>query len=220
MSERQGAPRRRRLSRERVVAAALQIVDRDGLDGLTMRALGRELGVDPMAVYHWVPSKDDLLDLIVEAVFREMPLDPNLLPKGDWKERYFHAAKTYRDALRRHPHALPVLATRPPLSLTAMRVVEFAMRILRDAGFPPATALGAVNAMAWFVIGFVLAEVGLPPGAESDVGEEDQAALLRTMTREEFPNVLEALDEYGQSWDLQFAFGMKALIRGLDQARA
>ncbi len=88
-------PARRRLSRERVVAAALRIVDRDGLEGLTMRALGRELGVDPMAVYHWVANKDELLGLIVEAVYAEIPLDPALLPGGDWRERFAYAAGVF-----------------------------------------------------------------------------------------------------------------------------
>jgi AcrR family transcriptional regulator len=219
MSEREEAPARRRLSRERVVAAALQIVDRDSLDGLTMRALGRELGVDPMAVYHWVPSKDDLLTLIVEAVYREIPLDPDLLPEGGWAERFGYAARMFRDTLRRHPHTLAVIATRPPVSLAAMKPVEFAIAILREAGFGAADAMRAVNAMANLVIGFVLAEVGLPPGAEVDVGDEEQAALLRTMTPEEFPYILEALAASEFDWDRQFAFGIDALARGLEPLR-
>jgi hypothetical protein len=104
-----------------------------------------------------------------------------------------------------------------------MKVVEFAVGILREAGFPPVPALGAVNVMANFVIGFVLAEVGLPPGAEADVGEQEQAALLEQMTPEEFPNILEAvkasLETQEFEWDRQFAFGMDALIRGLEPLR-
>lgn len=217
-----GTTTRRRLSREVVVAAALAIVDRDGLDGLTMRALGRELGVDPMAVYHWVPSKDELLSLIVEAVYREIPLDPSLLPSGDWKERFGYAAGVYRETLRRHPHALPVLATRPPSSAStaALRPSEFAMGILRDGGFPPDVAMQAVTAMSNLVTGFVLAEVGLPPGVESDVSEEQLAALLQSMTHGEFPHILEALAVLEFDWDRQFTFGMDALMRGLDPLRA
>ncbi|MGZ6135761.1 MAG: TetR/AcrR family transcriptional regulator C-terminal domain-containing protein [Myxococcaceae bacterium] len=231
-------PARRRLSRERVVAAALRIVDRDGLEGLTMRALGRELGVDPMAVYHWVPNKDELLGLIVEAVYAEIPLDPALLPEGDWRARFAYAAGVFRDTLERHPNALPVLATRPASSgsLTALRPSEFAMGLLRAAGFSAQDAMRAVTAMANLVIGFVLAEVGLPPGAEADVSAEQQSALLASMTPEEFPNILEALPGpdprrpgaglhprgggFGVGWDAQFAFGLNALIRGLEPLRA
>ena len=66
-----------RLTRERVVAAALGIVDREGLDALTMRALGRTLGVDPMAVYHHLPNKAAILDAVAEAVIAEVPADPD-----------------------------------------------------------------------------------------------------------------------------------------------
>ena len=215
------APARRRLSRELVVAAALAIVDREGLEGLTMRALGRELGVDPMAVYHWVPSKDELLSLIVEAVYREIPLDPTLLPAGTWHDRFGYAARVYRETLRRHPHALPVLATRPPsaASIAALKPSEFAMSILREAGFSPATAMQAVTAMSNLVTGLVLAEVGLPPGVETDVSEEQRAALLEHMTPDEFPNILEALAAYEFDWDRQFEFGMDALMRGMEPLR-
>jgi AcrR family transcriptional regulator len=215
------APARRRLSRKRVVAAALRIVDRDGLEGLTMRALGRELGVDPMAVYHWVPSKDRLLGLIVEAVYSEIPLDPSLLPDGDWRDRFGYAASVFRETLKRHPNALPVMATHPPSasSLTALRPSEFAMGILREAGFAPADAMRGVTAMATMVIGFVLAEVGLPPGAEADVGER-ATEMLGAMTREEFPNILDALAVYRFDFDDQFAFGLDALLRGLEPLRS
>jgi AcrR family transcriptional regulator len=221
VSEREQATTRRRLSRERVVAAALTIVDRDGLEALTMRALGRELGVDPMAVYHWVPSKHELLSLIVEAVYGEIPLDLGLLPEGDWKHRFGFAAGLFRETLRRHPHALPVIATRPPsaTSLVALRPSELAMRILREAGFSPADAIQAVTAMANLVTGFVLAEVGLPPGVDTDVTEEEQMALLETMTPEEFPYMLEALAVYDFDFDRQFEFGMDALLRGLEPLR-
>lgn len=206
---------RRRLSRERVVAAALRIVDRDGLKGLTMRALGRELGVDPMAVYHWVPRKDALLDLIVEAVFREIPLDAKM-PPGGWRNEFGYAASVFRDTLRRHPNALSVLATRPGVSPAAMAPAEFAMGILREAGFSAADAMYGVSAMSNLVIGHVLAEVGMAPGAEADVSEEDRASLLAQLSPGEFPNIVEAAATVEYDFDRLFAFGMEALVRGME----
>lgn len=93
---------------------ALDIVDRDSLDGLTMRALGRELGADPMAAYYHLPNKTAVLDGIVEAVWSELDLpEPSSQP---WQERLEAIARAIRDTLRRHPNALPILATRPPTS--------------------------------------------------------------------------------------------------------
>lgn len=210
---------RRRLSRERVVAAALAIVDREGLKGLTMRALGRELGVDPMAIYHWVPRKERLLDLIVEAVFREIPLDAEM-PAGDWQAQFGFAAGVFRDTLRRHPNALPVLATRPGMSPASMAPAEFATGILRGAGFSAQDAMYGVAAMSNLVIGLVLAEVGQAPGADADVSQEERMELFRSMSPEEFPHILEALGVAEFDWDRQFAFGMNALLRGMEPLRS
>jgi TetR/AcrR family tetracycline transcriptional repressor len=214
------ATTRRRLSRERVVAAALRLVDRDGLEGLTMRALGSELGVDPMAVYHWVPKKDALLDLIVDAVFLEIPLDADMLPEGDWTERFGFASRVFRDTLLRHPNALPVLATRPAASPAAMKPVEFAMAILREAGFDPQTAAFGVSAMANLVTGLVLAWAGLPPGTEADVTDEERAALFQALDPEGFPYLTEALRTAEFDLDRQFEFGMDALMRGMEPLRS
>ncbi len=209
------ATTRRRHSPQRVVAAAQRIVDRDGLAALTMRALGRELGVDPMAIYHWVPSKDALLDLIVDAVYLEIPLDMEL-PPGGWQDHFKLAAEIYRGVLRRHPRALPVLATRPATSLAALRPSEYGIGILRKGGFSPQDSLDGLNAMANLVMGLVLAEVGLAPGAESDVSNEDRMALFSQLTPEEFPYIIEALSATTWDCDRQFHFGMDALIRGLE----
>jgi TetR/AcrR family tetracycline transcriptional repressor len=210
--------RRRGLTRERVVAAALRIVDRDGLKGLTMRALGRELGVDPMAVYHWVPNKAALLDLIVDAVFAEIPLDRLQLPEGEWSVRFTYAARVFRDTLRRHPNALPVLATRPGLSPASMAPAEFAMELLRDAGFAPETAVYAVGIMSNFVVGLVLAEVGLPPGAGEDVSAEEQIAAMAALPPEEFPNV-SALATMEYDFEQQFELGMRWIVIGMEPLR-
>jgi TetR/AcrR family transcriptional regulator, tetracycline repressor protein len=207
-----------RLTRELVVAAALRIVDRDGLKGLTMRALGRELGVDPMAVYHWVPSKDRLLDLIVDAVFSEIPLDGLQLPEGDWSLRFTYAARVFRDTLVRHPNALAVLATRPGMSEAAVAPAEFAIGLLREAGFALETAVYAVGVMSNFVVGLVLAEVGLPPGAAEDMSPQDQVAAMAALPSEGFPNNTAMLAmEY--DFDRQFELGMSWIVAGMEPLR-
>jgi AcrR family transcriptional regulator len=206
-----------RLTREIVVAAALRIVDRDGLKGLTMRALGRELGVDPMAVYHWVPNKAALLDAIVDAVFAEIPLDAQM-PDGDWGSRFTYAAGIFRDTLRRHPNALPVLATRPGISPAAMAPAEFVIALLRDAGFDPETAVYAVGIMSNFVVGLVLAEVGLPPGASEDVPPQVRVAAMGALPPETFPNV-SSMVTMEFDFERQFDMGMSWVVAGMEPMR-
>lgn len=148
------------LTRERVVAAALRIVDRDGLDKLTMRALGTELGVDPMAVYHHLPNKAAVLDGVAEAVMCEVPLD--IATEGPWQEQLAEFARGYRATLRAHPNALPVLATRPDTSRAALRVIDTAIGILLGAGLGPSDAVKAMHTASCLIMGHALDEFGFP----------------------------------------------------------
>jgi AcrR family transcriptional regulator len=86
---------------------ALALIDRDGLDALSMRKLGAELGNDPMAVYHYLPNKAALYDGVVEAIYVEMDLD-GLSPSGDWREYLAGSVRRMREVLRRHPKAFGV----------------------------------------------------------------------------------------------------------------
>ena len=113
------------LTRERIVSSALALVDREGLSALSMRRLGAELGVDPMAVYYYVPNKDALLDAIVEAVMGEIDLgidDKSASPE----DRIMCAARAYRDVMLAHANALPAVLSRGPRTPGAMRPVSTA----------------------------------------------------------------------------------------------
>jgi AcrR family transcriptional regulator len=162
------------LSRERAIAAALAIVDDQGLDGLTMRALGRALGADPMAVYHHLPNKAAILDGVVEAVLAEIPLDPD--PADPPAERVKALARGYRTALRAHPNALPAVATRPDVSPVALQLVDTALGLLLEAGCSPAEALTTFHATSCFVVGHALDESGTP-AATPAAGHEHIAAV-------------------------------------------
>ena len=134
---------RKGLSRSRVVVAALAIVDRDGPEGLTMRALGRELGVDPMAVYHYVPGKSALYDALAEAVWAEVELPART---GEWEADLVALARGVRRALLAHPRALPVVATRQSVAPATLDLLETGIAILVEAGLPPAVALSLMGA--------------------------------------------------------------------------
>ena len=113
-------PRRREgaatpLERGQIVAAALKIVDRHGLKSLSMRRLGAELGVDPMAVYYHLPNKQALLDAIVEAVMGSIDLTVDN-PAKPPEERILAAARAYRDVLLAHVNALPILLAHGPVT--------------------------------------------------------------------------------------------------------
>jgi len=204
---RRGAPANP-LQRGLIVAAALQLVDREGLKALSMRRLGAELGVDPMAVYYHLPNKQALLDAIVEAVMGSIDLSVDD-PSKPVEERILTAAHAYRDVLLAHANALPILLAHGPVTPVAMRPVELLIGILRDAGLPPAEALMGMDVIA----GAVRGAVGMGPTDE--FSEEDFEAMWRELPTAEFPYLAEGLAAIRKSFQEIFDFGIRALTRGL-----
>jgi AcrR family transcriptional regulator len=203
------------LTREYIVAVALALIDRDGLASLTMRKLGTELGVDPMAVYHHLPNKAALFDGVVEAVYAEIDLG-GLPTTGSWRERMSGAMHRMRAVFRSHPNALPVLATRPANTPPVLAMLEQGLRVMQAAGFAPATALDALSCLSMFTVGHALAEVGTPVGGEID----DPGAAFATMDPAAYPHLLQAFMSYEYRPDDQYELGLQAMLDGLAQRLA
>ena len=190
---------------------ALEIVDRQGLAALSMRRLGAELGVDPMAAYYHIPNKEALFDAIVEAVMAEIDLggdDPSAPPE----ERILWAAMAYRDVMLAHANALPIVLSRGPSTPEAIRPVELLIGILRAAGLSPTQAMAGMNAIAATARGtvaMVADDAGEPPTPDH------LTALADRFPAEEFPNLHEASLCSPDFVGAGFEFGIRALARGL-----
>src|SRR3954452_20000957 len=120
------------LTRERVAEAALDLVDREGLDGLSMRRLADALGVGTMTLYGYFRSKRELLDAVVDAAVSDRP-PPQ--PEGDWRAQLRALLKGARRNLLRHPALVAIRVRQPVLQPEALRFAESGLRILREAGF-------------------------------------------------------------------------------------
>ncbi|MEU4998621.1 TetR/AcrR family transcriptional regulator [Streptomyces sp. NPDC021622] len=211
-----------RLSRERVLATAVEVVDRDGLTGLSMRKLGAELGVEAMALYRYAPSKSDLLDGLVEAFCLELEADLAEQPEepqvADWqRELHRIALATYRVALR-HPNVVPLLATRllsTPLArrpTAVLRSDERVLALLRDAGLSDRRTVRLHRAFTAWLLGYLLVELR---AMDDEPGEPDPAFRLglHRMPAQEFPQlraIALALDDRGGPG--QLAAGLDALL--------
>ena len=145
------------LSRERIIVAAVALVDAHGLESLSMRKLGAALGVEAMSLYNHVDNKDDVLDGILDHVLREVPLPDRDLP---WREQLRVLARGFRAAGLAHPGVLPMFGARPIRTVEAFAPLERAYDILRNAGLDPDAALDAFLAMSSFVLGRVLLDMG------------------------------------------------------------
>jgi len=191
------------LTREMLTAAALRIVDRDGLEALSMRKLGSELGVDAMAAYRHIPNKGILLDEVVAAVMSEIDVDAvdASLP---WRDQLRALALSFLATLMAHPHAAPLIAERSLRTAGSLRVVERALRIMTDAGAQLADAVATIDAIGLLASG--IAQVASASAAQADGAAGRSVAELPSG---EFPLLRQAVEagalSDGQAGVLNFA---------------
>ena len=201
-----------KITREAVLAAALEIIDRDGADALSMRRLARVLDRDPMIIYRYAPGKAALLDGVAETVLDQLQVD---CADPDWAGQLREVARRYRALALAHPHVVPLIVTRPlatPLGLRpagTLRPLEDILALLTRAGFSGPDALHIYRALFGFVHGHVLDE--LQELVENPDETDDLLRLgLYRLPLSEFP-LLRSL-----AHDLACYDGAAELERGLD----
>jgi len=205
-------PRSPLLSRERIVGAALALVDAEGLPALSTRRLAAELGVSGPSLYNHFATKDALLDAVVDHVVGEVDLSMWEASRGpdargaDWTLALFAWARSYRAALVAHPNLVPVLAQGPGRRANALRLADAVFGGLVDAGWPKgdATRIGAL--MRYFVFGSALGSFAAGFVDDQQVYSED------------YPRLGEAhllADRRRQVDEGAFETGLAALVEGL-----
>jgi AcrR family transcriptional regulator len=169
------------LDRRRILGAAVDFIDSQGLSALTMRRLGAHLGVEAMALYRHVPGREQLLDGVVESVIDELYGDPDvhLEAAHGWQDYLQRLAHGVRRIALAHPEVFPLVATRPPAApwvrppLRSLRWVESFLTAMTGSGFSEDSAVAAYRAYSSFLLGHLLLEVsqkGVPINAQ-DAGE-------------------------------------------------
>jgi AcrR family transcriptional regulator len=207
---------RRTLTRERVVTEALAIISADGARALSMRALATRLGVVPGALYRHVRSKEQLYDLILDAVLAE--IDGRADPAQPWTEQVTTLAHRLRATLENHPGTAALLKTRDPLSPASLALAEAFLAPLLAAPMPATGAALAFRLIYDYALGFALADPASPAEHRlRDTATRRQLhAFLRSLPPERFP----ALAAHGTlAWednrDQRFTSGLRTIIRGL-----
>lgn len=198
------------LTRHQIVAAAIDLVDRDGLDAFSMRRLGAALGVDPMAVYHHVPNKAALFDAIVDEVWAMTSPEPPRPGEG-WREVAASSFVALRRVLLTHPRLVAILGSRPIVTPHMLAQTERSLGWLADAGLPPASAMQLLDCLMAYTVGKVQGEVRDPVGGVGVPPEEVWAAL----TPDTHPRIVEAMAS-GYDWqpEEEFTRGLTAMLVG------
>jgi AcrR family transcriptional regulator len=211
--------RRTPLSRERVLRAALDLADSGGIDSLSMRKLGEEVGVEAMSLYNHVANKDDILDGIVDLVFGEIALPSD---RGDWKPAMRKRAVSAHEALLRHPWAPSLMQSRTRPGPATLRHHDSVLGRLRNAGFTLVMAAHAISVIDAYVYGFALQQINVPLQSRDQVAEVGQN-ILRQMAGE-YPHLAEMITKHamkpGYDYAKEFEFGLDLILDGLEGLRA
>jgi TetR/AcrR family transcriptional regulator, tetracycline repressor protein len=217
MTRRAGRPKagEEPLTRGRILEAALSLVDKEGMEALSMRRLAKELGVDPMAIYHHLPNKQALLSTLIAEVFSEMRVMESKEAE-DWRERVEAWACAFRGVARAHPRLVPHLASYPEAAAEAtLESTEDLYAAFEAAGMPPRKIVGAVGVVVDYLNGFALAEASGVLGGPDE--HREMLEMLDARPQEELPamrRTLEALT--GEDLATDFEFGLQVVLAGLE----
>jgi AcrR family transcriptional regulator len=210
-------PRRREpLTRERILRAALHVMDEEGLEAVTMRRLGRELGVEAMSLYRYVKGKEDILDGILEVVMAEFEFPEET---GEWEADVRAGARAWRRLMIDHPTVIALFAEskHPASSPERLRPMEWAFDLLGRGGLSEDEVVHAFRAIGGYIMGSVLNEVANPvPGMGDRDHRAEHEQLAGALPPTEFPNLVRLLPLMAEcDAEVDFEFGLDLLIAGL-----
>lgn len=208
------------LNIDRIVEAALSLLDRVGLEGLTMRHLAEQLGINAATLYWYVRDKQELLSLLAEAICREIqPPDPDAL----WRVRLETLMWQYRRVLRAHRDAAHILAATVPAGSYRLRLVDLTLAAVLAAGFDGWAASRAGRLVVDYTTGFVQEEyvtAARPAPPKADDADMDHLPTIAEVSPQEYPNIA-MLSPYlaDGDGDTRFGFGLGVILDGLEQQR-
>ena len=190
-------------------------MDREGLEAVTMRRIGRELGVEAMSLYNHVRDKDDILDGMSDAVMSQFEMPA---PTGDWSRDVRAMAREWRRLLGLHPGVMELLAERhkPIEGVHAYRPMDRALEVLHRAGLRPREATQAFNALGSYIMGFVMMEQGLMLGHDQGQHAHDHEGVAEALQQAGLARLAQCFRYFAECpTDEQFEFGLDLMVRGL-----
>jgi AcrR family transcriptional regulator len=209
------------LSKERVLETAVAFADRHGLESLSMRKLGDELGAGAMSLYHYVPNKEQLLDGMVDIVFSEIELPTTDV---DWKTAMRRRAISTREALNRHRWAVGLMEGRTTHGPANLSLHNAVLGCLRGAGFSMEMTVHAYSVQDAYIYGFALQETDMSSESADDFAAEAQRQMHEYQAvLADYPHLVEVVGGYvaksGYDYATEFVFGLDLILDGLDRLR-
>jgi AcrR family transcriptional regulator len=200
---------------DRIVTAALQIVDDEGADALSMRTLAQRLNSGTATLYRHFTSRAGLIAAVVDKMFGAIELDVAALNASPWQDACKVAAHSMFDALCRHRNVASLLVDDVPVGPNALAAREQMLAFLLANGFPPALAARSYATLSRYILGFAMQ---LTNNSRGNLGEAPLAQIFHNLDPSQFPATVAVADSLPVPFEDEFAFGLDLIVDGLTQA--
>ena len=208
------------LSRERIVQVALELADTEGIDAISTRRIAAALSVSAMALYGYIERKEDVFDLMIDAVYGEVPV-PSPGPR-EWRFHLQEIAGQQRAMMHRHPWFASLIGHRAVLGPNALKKNDYLLGIVSQLGLAMTTNMSILAMFNAYIVGFVLGELGEAEAQRrTGLSEQEWQQQMGPYVQEQiiasgrYPHLALALVEEERSSDETFLFGLTRLLEGI-----
>jgi AcrR family transcriptional regulator len=201
---------------DRIVTTALQIVDDEGADALSMRTLAQRLDSGTATLYRHFTGRADLITHVVDLLYGSVEIDAAKLSAMPWQEACKTAAYAMFDVLRQHPNVAPLVGADVLIGPNAMAAREGLIAILLDNGFPPALAARSYATLARYILGFAIQLTS----HRDDLDDAGLSQVFHNLDPRQFPATVKVADNLPVPLEDEFTFGLEMIVDGLTQALA
>ncbi|WP_139826849.1 TetR/AcrR family transcriptional regulator [Mycobacterium florentinum] len=198
---------------ERIIAAAVEILDEQGADALSMRTLAQRLGSGTATLYRHFASRSELVSAVVDHILGAVDVDPDELAALPWQQACSLSAQYMFDALCRHGNVAALLIDYIPMGPNALAHRERCLSVLLDSGFAPGVAAHAYATLARYVLGFAIQHSGAADTAQ----DAESASAFQQLDPERYPATASVADALPVPLAEEFTFGLQLLVAGLEQ---
>ncbi|ORW47073.1 TetR family transcriptional regulator [Mycobacterium paraense] len=197
---------------DRILAAAIELVDEQGADALSMRSLAQRLGSGTATLYRHFANRSELVAMMVDRLLGEIELDTKAVAALSWQRVCITFAQNMFDALGRHGHAASLLVGHVPMGPNALRQRELILSVLLENGFAPGVAAHAYATLSRYVLGF-----GIQLSGTGNERDAQLATAFRELDPSRYPATVAVADDLPVPLEEEFANGLRLIVAGLEQ---
>lgn len=203
------------LPMERILGAAVELVDEQGPEALSMRSLAQRLESGTATLYRHFSNRSQLVSLVIDQILGEVDLDAEGLAAMPWQRACTLFVQNMFDALSRHGNVAPLLVEYTPMGPNALAIRERCLAVLLDNGFSPAVASRAYATLARYVLGFAIQLPSVP--GQGDHRDAEVSAAFHRLDPSSFPATVAVADDLPVPLADEFAFGLRLIVAGLER---